>query len=199
MENDKAVFGVFKTRLAADRAIDALKLDGFMNSEISVLLPDHSRSIDESLTRESKAPEGATAGASTGAVIGGALGLLAGVGALAIPGIGPLVAAGPIMAALAGVGVGGVVGGVSGALIGLGVPEFEAKRYEDYVKNGGILVSIHTDFAGVERAKRDLEANGAIDVAVTPEAGAEWKNLTPPMQNIEDMKRATTDTYRPLM
>ena len=199
MENDKVIFGVFKTRLAADKAVEALKMDGFTNSEISVILPDHSRSLDGNFSKSTKAPEGATTGASTGAVIGGALGLLAGIGALAIPGVGPLVAAGPIMAALAGVGVGGVLGGVSGALIGVGVPEFEAKRYEDYVKNGGILLSVHTDYSGVERAKRDFEANGAVDVAFTPEAITEWKNLTPPMQNIEDMKNATTETYRPLI
>ncbi len=188
MQNDKVVFGVFKTRLAADRAVDALKMDGFINSEISVILPNHAGSLEDSMYTSTKAPEGATTGASTGAVIGGALGLLAGIGALAIPGVGPLVAAGPIMAALAGVGVGGVLGGVSGALIGLGVPEYEARRYESYVKDGAILLSVHTDLAGVERAKRNFVDGGAADIAVTPEANRDWKSLTPP----------TKETYRPI-
>ncbi len=199
MENDKAIFGVFKNRLNADKAVESLKMDGFVNSEISVLLPNHSGSVYDSISESTKAPEGAATGASAGAVIGGAIGLLAGVGALAIPGVGPFIAAGPIMAALAGIGMGGVVGGVSGALIGLGVPEFEAKRYEDYVKNGGILLSVHTDFTGVEKAKRNLEANGAIDIAVTPESAAEWKNLNPQMKRMDEMKKATVDTYRPII
>lgn len=199
MENDKVVFGVFKTRLAADRAVDALRIDGFLASEISVILPSQSEMFEESIHASTKAPEGATTGASTGAVIGGALGLLAGIGALAVPGVGPLIAAGPILAALAGIGVGGVLGGVSGALIGLGVPEYEARRYEDYIKDGAILLSVHTDFIGVERAKRNFEANGAADIAITPESSSEWKNLTPPLQNVDDLKSATAETYRPLI
>lgn len=199
MENDKAVFGVFKNRAEADRAVEALKLDGFINSEISLLLPNDFGIADEAMLESTKAPEGATTGASTGAVIGGALGLLAGIGALAIPGVGPLVAAGPIMAALAGVGVGGVLGGISGALIGFGVPEYEAVRYEDYVKEGAILLSVHTDYLGLEKAKRSFELNGAVDVAITPEVSTEWRNLTPPMQNIEDMNRAAVDPFRPII
>jgi hypothetical protein len=126
--------------------------------------------------KSSKAPEGATAGASTGAVLGGALGLLAGIGALAIPGVGPLIAAGPIMAGLAGLGVGGAVGGFTGALIGLGIPEYEAKRYEGRIKQGGILLSVHCDTSDqIKRAKETLKVAGAEDVSSTGESSADVK------------------------
>jgi hypothetical protein len=106
-----------------------------------------------------------------GAVLGGALGWLAGIGALAIPGLGPFIAAGPIMAALAGAGVGGAVGGLAGALIGMGIPEYEAKRYEGRVKDGGILLSVHCDdSAWTKKAKEILERTGAEDVSSTGEA-----------------------------
>ena len=129
-DKNKVVLGIYKTRSEVESAVDALKMDGFSTSDVSVLMPDSAGSQDFAHTKATKAPEGATTGASTGAVIGGALGLLAGVGALAIPGIGPFIAAGPIMAALAGAGVGGAIGGIGGALIGFGMPEYEAKRYE---------------------------------------------------------------------
>src|SRR5215468_2772171 len=140
-----AVFGIYATQSAVETAVDVLKAEGFRNTDISVLFPENVGTKDFAHTKGTKAPEGATAGAGTGAVVGGALGWLAGIGALAIPGIGPFVAAGPIVAALAGVGVGGTVGGITGALIGLGIPEYEAKRYEGRVKNGGILLSVHSD------------------------------------------------------
>lgn len=172
----KAVFGIYKTRIEVEKAVDALKADGFNSSDISVLLPDGSGSQELAHTKGTKAPEGAATGAGTGAVIGGTLGLLAGIGALAIPGIGPFIAAGPIMAALAGVGVGGAIGGVSGALIGFGVPEYEAKRYEGYVKNGGILMSVHTnDSEKTSKAKECLERTGAEDIASTGEVKGDWK------------------------
>ncbi len=141
MENkNKAVFGIYTTVAAADLATDTLVKSGFPASVVSALMPENLGSKPIATEKSSKAPEGAATGAGSGAVLGGALGLLAGIGALAIPGVGPLIAAGPIMAALAGVGVGGAVGGLTGALIGMGIPEYEAKRYEGYLKKGGILL-----------------------------------------------------------
>ena len=173
---NKAVLGIYKTRMDVERAIDALRNDGFATADISVLAPENTGTHDFAHTKATKAPEGAATGAGTGAVIGGTLGLLAGIGALAIPGFGPFIAAGPIMAALAGAGVGGAVGGVGGALVGLGVPEYEAKRYEGFVKNGGILLSVHTDTTEeIEKAKKCLERTGAEDIASAGEAKEDWK------------------------
>ena len=125
-KKNKAVLGIYKTRSEVESAVEALKTEGFATSDISVLLPEVHGSSEFAHIKATKAPEGAATGAGTGAAIGGTLGLLAGIGALAIPGFGPFIAAGPIMAALAGAGVGGVVGGVGGALVGLGIPEYEA-------------------------------------------------------------------------
>lgn len=170
MVKNKAVFGIYKSRDAAESGVTILKNNGFRVSDISVLFPQDSGSQDVIHTKESKAPEGAATGAGAGALLGGALGLLAGIGALAIPGMGPFIAAGPILASLAGIGVGGAVGGISGALIGFGIPEYEAKRYEGFVKEGGILISVHVDNADwVEKAQSVLEATGAKDVATTSE------------------------------
>lgn len=178
---NKAVFGIYKTRGDVERAVDVLKADGFRTLDISVLLPDRAGAQEFAHTKGTKAPEGAATGAGAGAVIGGTLGLLAGIGALAIPGVGPLIAAGPIMAALAGAGVGGAIGGVSGALIGMGVPEYEAKRYEGFVKNGGILLSVHTtDAEQVVTAKKCLERTGAEDIASTGEVQSDWRSSPPP-------------------
>ncbi|MGC2768108.1 MAG: hypothetical protein WB607_21565, partial [Candidatus Acidiferrum sp.] len=142
--------------------------------DISVLLPESSGSRDFAHEKGTKAPEGATTGAGTGVVLGGAMGWLLGVGALAIPGLGPFIAAGPIMAALAGAGVGGAVGGVTGALIGMGIPEYEAKRYEGRVKDGGILLSVHCDSSEwIKRAKQVLERTGAQDVSSSGEASSD--------------------------
>ncbi len=172
---NKAVLGIFKSRLEVERAVIALKRDGFSEKDISVLMPDVSGSQSFAHTKATKAPEGVATGASTGAVIGGALGLLVGIGALAIPGVGPLIAAGPIVATLAGAGFGGTVGGVTGALIGFGIPEYEAKRYESFVKNGGILFSVHADSAEeVAKAKKCLENAGANDISSTTETKGEW-------------------------
>src|SRR6478735_5673014 len=140
-----AAFGIYSDHAGVERAVDALRAAGYRNTDISVLFPENIGTKDFAHEKHTKAPEGATAGAGTGAVIGGALGWLAGIGALAIPGLGPFIAAGPIMAALAGVGVGGAVGGVTGALIGLGIPEYEAKRYEGRLQKGGILLSVHSE------------------------------------------------------
>jgi len=168
-----AVFGIYSDRLGAEGAVDALKREGYRNTDISVLLPQSSSTKDFAHQKHTKAPEGATTGAGTGAVVGGTLGWLAGIGTLAIPGVGPFIAAGPLMAALAGIGVGGAVGGLVGALVGMGIPEYEAKRYEGHVKNGGILLSVHcddTDWA--KRAKNLLAETGADDVSSTGEASS---------------------------
>ena len=169
-----AVFGIYPQQTGLEAGVEALRLAGFSNSDISVLFPTNEGTRDFAHEKNTKAPEGVTVGASTGALLGGGLGWLAGIGALAIPGLGPIIAAGPIMAALAGVGVGGALGGLTGALIGLGVPEYEAKRYEARVKDGGILLSVHSDTAGeVVRAKEILEQTGAQDISSSGEAAGE--------------------------
>src|SRR5450631_1062418 len=178
MSNKKVgVFGIFSTRIAVDNAMDSLVQAGFPTSDISVLLPESLGGAKDMGTEKStKAPEGTTVGVTAGGVIGGTLGLLAGVGLLAIPGLGPFIAAGPIMAGLAGLGVGGAVGGVTGALIGLGIPEFEAKRYEGHLQKGGILLSVHCDTPGeIMRAKEVLKAAGGEEVTSTTEASIATK------------------------
>ena len=168
-----AAFGIYSTRTGVEHAVDTLKSSGFRNTDISVLFPFNEGTKDFAAEKHTKAPEGATAGAGAGAVIGGSLGWLTGIGALAIPGFGPLIAAGPIVAALAGVGVGGALGGLTGALIGMGIPEYEAKRYEGRVKKGGILLSVHCDDSDwTAKAKKILEQTGAEDIASTGEAHA---------------------------
>jgi hypothetical protein len=177
MENKKtAVFGIFTTVAAADLATDSLVKSGFSASDISALLPDNLGPKPIATEKATKAPEGAAAGAGAGAVLGGALGLLAGVGMLAIPGVGPFIAAGPIMAGLAGLGVGGAVGGFSGALIGMGIPEYEAKRYEGRLKKGGILLSVHCDTSDeIKRAKEVLKNTNAEDISSTGESSTDVK------------------------
>lgn len=166
-----AVFGIYSTRDNVEKAADLLARSGFPITDISVLLPESLGSRDLGAEKATKAPEGATAGAGAGAVLGGTLGLLAGIGALAIPGVGPLIAAGPIMAALAGIGVGGAVGGFTGALIGMGIPEYEAKRYEGRLQRGGILLSVHCDTSEeVDRAKDILGRTGGEDISSTGES-----------------------------
>src|SRR4051794_41971785 len=161
-----AVFGIYQNRSQVESAVDTLSAEGFRTEDISVLLPENMGTKDFAHEKNTKAPEGATTGAGTGAVVGGTLGLLAGIGALAIPGLGPFIAAGPIMGALAGAGAGGAVGGLVGALVGMGIPEYEAKRYEGQVKDGGILLSVHCDDSEwVKRAKGILEQTGAHDVS----------------------------------
>ena len=177
-----AVFGIYPLYEGVENGVDALKAAGFRNTDISVLFPENVGTKDFAHHKGTKAPEGATTGAGTGAVVGGALGWLAGIGALAIPGVGPFIAAGPIMAALAGVGVGGAVGGIAGALIGMGIPEYEAKRYEGRVKNGGILLSVHCDRSEwTKKAKEILERTGAQDVSSSGEASADFQKSDKPM------------------
>jgi len=167
----KSVFGILKNRAQAESVVERLQAAGFISDDVSMLFSDTTGTRDFALQHETKAPEGATTGGGTGFVIGGILGWLAGIGMLAIPGVGPLIAAGPIMAALSGAAVGTVVGGIAGALIGMGVPEFEARRYESKVKEGNILVSVHADDSGkVDRAKEILKECNAEDVSTTTES-----------------------------
>jgi hypothetical protein len=169
-----AVFGIYQTINQAEQSVDRLLAAGFSNDDISVLFPDNQGSKDFAHEKNTKAPEGTTTGVTTGGVIGGTLGLLAGIGALAIPGIGPFIAAGPIMGALAGLGVGGAVGGLIGALVGMGIPEYEAKRYEGRIKEGGILLSVHCDTSDeITRAKDLLKHTGAQDISSSGEASAD--------------------------
>lgn len=178
-----AVFGIYRNRNGVENAVEALKQDGFRNTDISVLFPESTGTKDFAHEKNTKAPEGTATGATSGAVIGGALGWLAGIGALAIPGLGPFIAAGPIMAALAGAGAGGVVGGIAGALIGMGIPEYEAKRYEGRIKEGGILLSVHCDSSDwVKKAKEVLERSGAEEVASAGEAAADFQKTDRPMR-----------------
>lgn len=173
MAKNKSVLGIYSSRNAVENAITSLREAGFSHTDISILLPESLGAHDLSTTKATKAPEGATTGAGSGAVIGGALGWLAGMGALATPGLGPFLAAGPIMSALAGAGVGGAVGGFTGALVGLGIPEYEAKRYEGRLQKGGILVSAHCDTsAEIDRAKMVLQRTGAEDISTAGESSA---------------------------
>jgi hypothetical protein len=170
-----AVFGIYRDREHVEEAVDALFANGFRNEDISVLLPENMGTKDFAHEKHTKAPEGATAGAGTGAAIGGTLGVLVGIGALAIPGLGPLIIAGPIVAALAGIGGGGVVGGLIGALVGMGIPEYEAKRYEGRIRKGAVLLSVHCDSSEwVKRAKEILTRTGAEDISSAGEAGADF-------------------------
>ena len=170
----KAVFAIAKSEPQAVRIFEALKAAGFSNNDVSVLFPDKEGTRDFAHEQHTKAPEGAAAGAGTGVVLGGAFGWLVGIGALAIPGLGPLIAAGPIMAALAGAGVGAAAGGLTGALVGMGIPEYEAKRYEGKVKNGNILMSVHCNTSDErDRAKQIFRDGGAEDISYTGESKAD--------------------------
>jgi len=170
-----AVFGLYRTRAGAEAGVDSLVVNGFRPTDISVLMPENVGTKDFAHEKGTKAPEGAAAGAGAGAVLGGTLGLLAGIGSLSIPGLGPFIAAGPIMAALAGAGSGGAVGGLIGAMVGLGIPEYEAKRYEGLVKSGKILLSAHCDNSDwVKKAKDILERSGAEDIASTKESSGDY-------------------------
>lgn len=172
MDNKKRVaYGIFQNRADLEGAVDRLKTDDFSQEDISVLMPDKESSEEFAHENATKAPEGVTAGAVGGAAAGGALGWLVGAGSLAIPGLGPFVAAGPIMGALAGAGAGGTLGGLAGALVGMGFPEYEAKRYAGYVEEGGMLLSVHSDNSEqLNRAKDILETSGAREISSSTEA-----------------------------
>ena len=168
-----AVFGIFKSRTQAENCVDALITGGFRSDDVSLLAPDQDTTKELATEKNTKAPEGTATGATAGGALGGTLGLLAGIGALAIPGLGPFIAAGPIMGALAGLGVGAAAGGLIGALVGMGIPEYEAKRYEGRVKDGGILLSVHCDNSDwVSRAKDILKRSGAEDISSAGEKAA---------------------------
>ena len=178
-----AVFGIYSNVRDVERAVADMKAAGFRNADISVLLPENVGTKDLAFVKGTKAPEGTATGAASGAVIGGALGWLLGIGALAIPGLGPFIAAGPIMAALSGVGVGGALGGLTGALVGMGIPEYEAKRYEGLVKDGGTLLSVHADDAKwTKLAKEILERTGATDISSTGESKGDYANSEKPTE-----------------
>jgi hypothetical protein len=167
----KSVFCIARSEAEACRIVESLKTAGFRPEDVSALLPDKSGTKDFAHEHHTKAPEGATVGAGSGAVAGGVLGWLAGIGAIAIPGLGPFIAAGPILAALSGAAVGGTLGGVTGALIGLGVPEFEAKQYEGKIRQGNVLVSVHSDDdKRIDRAKEIFKQCNAVDIATSRDA-----------------------------
>jgi hypothetical protein len=181
-----AVFGLYATRTDVEEAIEQLRSDGFRSTDISVLLPENDGSKDLGHEKATKAPEGLASGATSGAVLGGTLGWLVGIGALVIPGLGPFVAAGPLMALLSGVGVGATVGGLTGALVGLGIPEYEAKRYEGRVKRGSILLSVHCDSREwADIARRTLARTGAEDIAAASEARGDFANSDRPYPRVK--------------
>ncbi len=185
MSTNIAVYGLYKNRAGIDEAVVTLRAAGFRNTDISVLFPENQGSKDFAIDKGTKAPEGALTGAGSAAVVGGALGWLAGIGLIAIPGIGPLIAAGPIVAMLAGVGAGGAVGSLVGALVGMGIPEYEAKRYEGRIKEGGILLSVHCDTSEwVKRARQLLENTGADHIDSAGEAHADFLVSEKPVYHI---------------
>lgn len=172
----KAVFCIATSESQAEMIVRELKTGGFADGDISVLFPDKTGTKDFAHEQNTKAPEGAVTGASTGGVVGGTLGWLVGIGALAIPGVGPFIAAGPIMAALGGAAVGATVGGITGALVGMGIPEYEAKRYEGKIKAGNILISVHSENSEeTKRAKEIFEQAGAQDISSSSEAAVKDK------------------------
>jgi len=182
MAKNISVYGIFRNRTQAEDAVDRAIAAGFRTEDISVLLPENAGTKDFAAEKNTKAPEGTATGVAAGGVVGGTLGLLAGIGALAIPGLGPFIAAGPIMGALAGLGVGGAVGGLVGALVGMGIPEYEAKRYEGRIKEGGILMSVHADNGDwADRAKEILKQTGAQDISSTGEASADFQETDKPL------------------
>ena len=169
----KSVFCIATTQGQAEDIVRTLQSQGFADSEISVLLPDTAGTHDIGHVKNTKAPEGTATGAATGGLTGGVIGLLAGIGALAIPGVGPFIAAGPIMAALSGAAVGATAGGIVGGLIGLGIPEIEAKRYEEKLKKGNYLISVHANDGDQEdRAKTVFKAHKAEDITTATESSA---------------------------
>jgi hypothetical protein len=177
-----AVFGIYPTYESLEGAVDALRSFGFRNTDVSFLMAVNVGSKDLGHRKASKAPEGVVAGASSGVVLGGALGWLIGVGALTIPGFGPLIAAGPVVAALAGAGALGTAAGILGGLIGIGIPEYEARRYEGRVRDGGNLLSVHCDNSEwTELAKEILGRTGARDISSTEEAKADFARTHKPI------------------
>ena len=181
-----AAFGIYRTEESLRAGINSLTRAGFRETDFSVLVPENVGTKDLAHEKATKAPEGTAAGGTSGAVVGGVLGWLAGIGSIAIPGIGPFLAAGPIMAALAGIGVGSVTGGLVGALVGAGIPEYEAKRYEGMIKKGGFLASVHCDNSEwTSKAKEILERTGADDVSSTSESSADFAESDKPTRRTD--------------
>lgn len=169
----KAVYGIVRTHANAESVIERMRAGGFPLEDVSVLAANRDGGQGLGVEKQTKALEGTAAGASAGGVVGGALGLLAGIGTLAVPGLGIFVAAGPLLAALSGIGVGASVGGLAGGLIGLGIPEYEATRYERHLETGGILIAVHSDDGdAIDRAQTIMREAGATDIAVTNEKTA---------------------------
>lgn len=181
MTKNIAVFGIYRSRQEVEEAVQALKGSDFRATDISVLFSDNVGTKDFAVEKHTKLPEGSSAGAGTGAVIGGVLGWLTGIGALVIPGVGPFIAAGPIVSLLAGLGAGGVIGGLAGALVGMGIPEYEAKRFAGRIKEGGILLSVHSDNADwKKRAIEILKRTGAMDIGSEGEGRADFASSDKP-------------------
>lgn len=180
-----AVFGIYPDRAAVEETVEHLRAAGFRSTDISVLFPDNQGTKDFAHEKNTKAPEGATTGVVAGGITGGVLGWLTGIGALAIPGLGPFVAAGPIVAALAGAGAVGTLGGIVGALVGMGIPEYEAKRYEGRIREGGVLISVHCDSADwVKRCKEVMVQTGGQDIASSGEKAGDFANADKPMPRV---------------
>jgi len=188
-----AVFGIYADRLAVEEAVDHLRAAGFRNTDISVLFPDNQGTKDFAHEKNTKAPEGVTTGVVAGGITGGVLGWLTGIGALAIPGLGPFIAAGPIVAALAGAGAVGTLGGIVGALAGMGIPEYEARRFEGRIRDGGVLVSVHCDSSDwVKRAKEILERSGGQDIASASEKSGDFANADKPHPRVRTASGGAT-------
>lgn len=176
---NESVYGIYKSRAQADSAVERILKEGFSQDDVSVLFADKESTREFAHKKNTKAPEGTTTGGIIGGVVGGAIGVLAGVGSISIPGLGPFIAAGPIMALLAGAGAGGTVGGIIGALVGMGIPEYEAKRYEGRVKEGGILLSVHCDTSDeIDKAENLLKETGAEDVSSAGESSVDTSSIT---------------------
>lgn len=193
-----AVFGIFPSLATAEHGVDALIAAGFRSDDVSVLAPDKNATKELAAEKNTKAPEGTTTGVVAGGALGGTLGLLVGIGALAIPGLGPFIAAGPIMATLAGLGAGAATGGLIGALVGMGIPEYEAKRYEGRVKDGGVLLSVHCDDSKwIGKAKDILKSAGAEDIASSGEKAVSTHGVeVTPEAGVRTSKAAAGETYR---
>jgi hypothetical protein len=189
-----AVFGIYANRTAVEEAVSHLRHAGFRSTDVSVLFPENTGTKDLAHEKNTKAPEGAATGGLAGGITGGVLGWLTGIGALTIPGLGPLLVAGPIVAALAGVGAMGVLGGLVGALAGLGIPEYEARRFEGRVREGGILLSVHCDSSDwVKRAKDILVQTGAQDVGSAGERSGDFANADKPMPRVRKVGSTRSD------
>ncbi len=189
-----AVFGIYPDHLAVEEAVLSLRVGGFRGTDISVLLPENQGTKDLAHEKNTKAPEGAATGGVAGGIAGGMLGWLTGIGALAIPGVGPLIAAGPIVAALAGAGAVGTLGGLIGGMVGLGIPEYEAKRYEGRIREGGVLLSVHCDDTHwVKRAKNILEQSGAQDIGSASEKAGDFANADKPSLRTRSATRGASD------